>query len=177
MAKIVSTAGRVSGFTCPTDKAQAFLWDVTAPGLGQRATPAWKPAYVFQGRYQENTIRLDEPQKPLARVLPVDRTPRAISADQKRMLWRGHCEEHTRAFDAWWAVGGVPLRPPMPAFPEVCRGLACGAKTRAGSPCKRTSIFINGRCKLHGGVSTGPTTKRGKARAPRNGLAPKKQSP
>lgn len=58
MAKIVFTAGRVSGFTCPTDKAQAFLWDVTAPGLGQRATPAWKPAYVFQGRYQENTIRL-----------------------------------------------------------------------------------------------------------------------
>jgi integrase len=58
MAKIVFTAGRVSGFTCPTDKAQAFLWDVTAPGLALRATRAGKPAYVFQSRYQDKTIRL-----------------------------------------------------------------------------------------------------------------------
>jgi len=58
MAKIVFTAGRVSGFTCPADKAQAFLWDVTAPGLALRATPAGKPAYVFQSRYQDKSIRL-----------------------------------------------------------------------------------------------------------------------
>jgi integrase len=58
MAKIVFTAGRVNGFTCPADKAQAFLWDVTAPGLALRATPAGKPAYVFQSRYQDKTIRL-----------------------------------------------------------------------------------------------------------------------
>ena len=58
MAKVVFTAGRVSGFQCEPDKAQAFLWDVTAPGLGLRATPAGKPAYVFQSRYQDKTIRL-----------------------------------------------------------------------------------------------------------------------
>lgn len=58
MAKIVFTAGRVSGFKCDPEKAQAFLWDVTAPGLGLRATPAGKPAYVFQSRYQDKTIRL-----------------------------------------------------------------------------------------------------------------------
>ena len=58
MAKVVFTAGRVSGFTCPADKAQAFLWDVTAPGLGLRATPAGKPAYVFQSEYQSKTVRL-----------------------------------------------------------------------------------------------------------------------
>ena len=58
MAKIVFTAGRVSGFTCPIDKAQAFLWDVTAPGLALRATPAGKPAYVFQSRYLDKSIRL-----------------------------------------------------------------------------------------------------------------------
>jgi len=101
----------------------------------------------------------------------------AISEDQKRVLWRRHFEEHTRAFDARWEAGGFPLRPDMPAFPEVCRSLACGAKTRAGSPCKLTSIFINGRCKLHGGMSTGPTTKAGKDRAAQNGLVPKKRSP
>lgn len=58
MARIVFTAGRVSGFTCPAEKAQAFLWDVTAPRLGLRATPAGKPAYVFQSEYQGKTIRL-----------------------------------------------------------------------------------------------------------------------
>ena len=58
MAKIAFTAGRVAGFKCPADKAQAFLWDVTAPGLGLRATPAGKPAYVFQGEFQQKTIRI-----------------------------------------------------------------------------------------------------------------------
>ncbi|NMM77556.1 integrase family protein [Acidovorax sp. SRB_24] len=58
MAKIAFTAGRVSGFKCPPDKKQAFMWDVTAPGLGLRATPAGKPAYVFQGVYQGKDIRL-----------------------------------------------------------------------------------------------------------------------
>jgi integrase len=58
MAKIAFTAGRVAGFKCPAGKAQAFLWDVTAPGLGLRATPAGKPAYVFQGEFQQKTIRI-----------------------------------------------------------------------------------------------------------------------
>lgn len=31
---------------------------------------------------------------------------------------------------------------------------ACGAKTRAGGPCKRASL-ANGRCNLHGGKATG----------------------
>ena len=58
MAKIAFTAGRVSGFKCPADKAQAFLWDATAKGLGLRSTPAGLPAYVFQGIYQNKTLRL-----------------------------------------------------------------------------------------------------------------------
>lgn len=32
----------------------------------------------------------------------------------------------------------------MVCFPEVCRGLICGAKTRAGSPCKRTNLCSSG---------------------------------
>lgn len=58
MAKIAFTAGRVSGFKCPLDKKQAFLWDATAPGLGLRATPAGKPAYVFQSVYRGKDIRI-----------------------------------------------------------------------------------------------------------------------
>lgn len=57
MAKVSFTAGRVSGFQCPPDKKQAFLWDATVQGLGLRATPNGKPAYVFQGVYQGNDIR------------------------------------------------------------------------------------------------------------------------
>jgi hypothetical protein len=38
----------------------------------------------------------------------------------------------------------------------------CGAKTRSGTPCKRYGNKINGRCKLHGGRSTGAKTKEGK---------------
>lgn len=34
----------------------------------------------------------------------------------------------------------------------------CGAKTRAGTPCKN-SPMINGRCRMHGGKSTGPKDK------------------
>jgi len=47
MAKIAFTAGRVDGFKCESDKTQAFLWDLTAKGLGLRATPAGKPTYIL----------------------------------------------------------------------------------------------------------------------------------
>jgi hypothetical protein len=39
----------------------------------------------------------------------------------------------------------------------------CGAKTRAGLPCKRIALR-NGRCRNHGGLSTGPKTKAGRSR-------------
>lgn len=45
---------------------------------------------------------------------------------------------------------------------DWCR---CGAKTkRMGLPC-RARAMANGRCKYHGGLSTGPKTLEGKARA------------
>jgi hypothetical protein len=40
----------------------------------------------------------------------------------------------------------------------------CGAKTRSGEPCKKLGMK-NGRCKFHGGKSTGPKTLEGKLRA------------
>ncbi|PXX97351.1 HGGxSTG domain-containing protein [Halomonas sp. LBP4] len=41
-------------------------------------------------------------------------------------------------------------------FPEECRDLRCGARTRAGTPCRRRDLYASGRCHLHGGPSTGP---------------------
>ena len=43
-------------------------------------------------------------------------------------------------------------------------GQRCGAKTRQGSPCKRPANKRNGRCRLHGGQSTGPKTAEGRAK-------------
>ena len=40
----------------------------------------------------------------------------------------------------------------------------CGAKTRAGVPCRNLPMK-NGRCRMHGGLSTGPKTAAGLARA------------
>jgi hypothetical protein len=34
-------------------------------------------------------------------------------------------------------------------------GKACGARTRAGTPCP-TPAMPNGRCRMHGGTSPGP---------------------
>ena len=38
----------------------------------------------------------------------------------------------------------------------------CGAHTRAGGPCRQPAM-PNGRCRLHGGLSTGPRTCAGRA--------------
>jgi hypothetical protein len=40
----------------------------------------------------------------------------------------------------------------------------CGAKTRRGTPCQCPAMR-NGRCRLHGGLSTGPKTAAGKERS------------
>ena len=58
MAKMPFTAARVAAFKCPEGKQQAFLWDEVTPGLGLRATPHGKPAYVFQGLYCGRDVRI-----------------------------------------------------------------------------------------------------------------------
>ena len=43
-------------------------------------------------------------------------------------------------------------------------GQRCGAKTRRGTACQRPANKKNGRCRLHGGASTGAKTEEGLAR-------------
>ena len=40
----------------------------------------------------------------------------------------------------------------------------CGAKTRSGTPCAKYPMNEKRRCRLHGGLSTGPKTAEGRAR-------------
>ena len=43
-------------------------------------------------------------------------------------------------------------------------GQRCGAKTRRGAVCQCPANKKNGRCRLHGGASTGAKTEEGRAR-------------
>ena len=52
------TAGRVSAFTCPPEKSQAFLWDTDAPALMLRATPTGRKTYAFESRLFGKTLRI-----------------------------------------------------------------------------------------------------------------------
>lgn len=97
---------------------------------------------------------------------------------ERRSRWRAYHREHSAIAAAWRAIGYPHPAPPFPSFPADLNDLRCGAKTRAGTPCKRKDLLDSGRCKLHGGMSTGPTTAEGKARAALNGQSPKrKRSP
>ncbi|MRW86367.1 tyrosine-type recombinase/integrase [Pseudoduganella sp. FT26W] len=64
MARVAFTAGRIDAHRCGPDKAQEFIWDTEAPGLGLRATrpEAGKPlpptSFIFQAKLNGKTIRV-----------------------------------------------------------------------------------------------------------------------
>lgn len=53
---------------------------------------------------------------------------------------------------------------PGPPLPPTL----CGARTRRGTQCAMSRIPGRGRCRLHGGASTGPRTAEGKAKVTLN---------
>lgn len=98
-----------------------------------------------------------------------------MSTPEQRKRYKAHSERHEAIF-AEWRERGYQYPPPKhePLPPDLI-GLACGAKTRKGTSCKLTSIYSNGRCKWHGGCSTGPKTAEGKKRSAMNGFCPKRK--
>ena len=50
------------------------------------------------------------------------------------------------------------------AAAEADRPEFCEAKTRRGTACRRRPLRGKRRCRLHGGLSTGPRTVEGRAR-------------
>lgn len=62
--RVKLTPGRIASFSCPPDKAQAFLWDSEVPGFAVRATPPGKRtpngsrAFIFQGYLNGTTPRI-----------------------------------------------------------------------------------------------------------------------
>ena len=85
-----------------------------------------------------------------------------------RKLWRQWHEACSRRY-AEWAKQAYRYPPPPRLMPPAdFSNMICGARTRAGTPCKRRDIYLSGRCKLHGGLSSGPKTEAGKVKASRN---------
>lgn len=94
-----------------------------------------------------------------ARQREVEERAALLSDDDKRVLFR------------LWAAKAQDAKAKdryVPSFPNYLRGLACGAIKKNGKPCRMTTLGANGRCKFHGGASTGPRTQEGRARALEN---------
>jgi hypothetical protein len=96
-----------------------------------------------------------------------------------KCLERKHLQKYQ--LDARGLLEGNPIHPefdpiPIPPYPPEFHKLRCGAKTkRTEQPCKQKTLYANGRCKFHGGMSTGPRTTEGKRRSALNGLRPKQK--
>ena len=91
-----------------------------------------------------------------------------LRAKQVKAL-KAYYRDSSKQFEVW-AAGGYRHPPPESLlYPEFCRGMKCEAKTRSGHPCKNDGTsWANGRCKYHGGASTGPVTPEGKKRVSMN---------
>ena len=86
----------------------------------------------------------------------------------RRQILEAAREDDEARFEFFCDHGYAPpvIFPDYPEFPPECEGMTCGAKAKStGEPCKSTQIFRNGRCKFHGGPSTGPKSDEGKLSA------------
>jgi hypothetical protein len=79
-------------------------------------------------------------------------TPTQNSQTGPRTAWSKGCKR----------LNHYPNPPEFYAF-------TCGARTRAGTPCKMRNFRARGRCRLHGGLSTGPKTEAGRRQSAENG--------
>ena len=98
----------------------------------------------------------------------------AAMADRRRELENRAAtlpdDERRVLFQLWAAQANAAERNGdyRPSFPTFLRGLACGAIKKNGARCGMTTLGANGRCKFHGGASTGPRTAEGRARSLEN---------
>ncbi|WP_350341520.1 HGGxSTG domain-containing protein [Desulfoferula mesophila] len=95
-----------------------------------------------------------------------------VNREEKIRLLRIHQKECEIKSQEWKRRGYRCPPPNYPPLPPELVDMTCGAKTRAGTPCKQLVLYRGGRCKFHGGLSTGPRTEEGKAKSAQNGFKP-----
>ena len=104
--------------------------------------------------------------------------PRPLGTSQQHALLKRWRRAWRRQAEAWKRRYGDSVPAPLfPIFPSELCGMRCGARTRAGKPCRRAGLFPSGRCRLHGGRSTGTRSVQGKRVAAANGHCPKRLIP
>ncbi len=59
--------------------------------------------------------------------------------------------------------------PSEPILDVYVRHDYCDATKKNGEPCRQKTLYRGGRCKFHGGLSTGPRTEEGKQQSRING--------
>lgn len=87
--------------------------------------------------------------------------------------WQADCEVKRQAALLAWRENPSkrsiePICETFPKMPAEFHRLICGARTRFGTLCKRRDLYRSGRCRLHGGLSTGPRSQAGKAISAKN---------
>lgn len=89
--------------------------------------------------------------------------------------WAAHVatlpdDDKRHVFRQWWAEASAAqaVGRYVRSCPRYLRGLTCGARKRDGTLCRSTTLCANGRCKFHGGASTGPRSPEGRKRALEN---------
>lgn len=97
------------------------------------------------------------PGSQLARVVEQLHQARTAKPPPADLLGVDDADAKPRQGERWADVYGRSIGP-------------CGARNRSGGTCKLPGVGVGGRCKFHGGASTGPRTAAGKARSALNGL-------
>jgi transcriptional regulator with XRE-family HTH domain len=141
-----------------------------AAGLDRKAVAWWERKATIAGitqspgvekiasALQRAGIRLPEPPEP-----EPEREPQS-SVDiltRPGTLWPRRQPKLVRRLNV--ALEVEPSQRTQSSHWRVVHGVECGARTRKGLPCKRPA-YPNGRCRNHGGLSTGARTAEGKAR-------------
>lgn len=85
--------------------------------------------------------------------------------ERLRKRWKMYWRAQTYAFRLGRDVRTLAKQEP---FLAGCERLRCGAKNRFGERCGKFHLYPNGRCRFHGGPSTGPHTLAGKKKSSRN---------
>jgi hypothetical protein len=107
-------------------------------------------------QYHTEGVRL------LRRLPPAARAGSAAPAVQPASAVRAETPTALRKLHADPGVRRGRLKNGNPAG-DYLKSPRCGARTRAGGCCRQPAM-ANGRCRLHGGLSTGPRTAEGLAR-------------
>ncbi|MGE3536744.1 MAG: HGGxSTG domain-containing protein [Candidatus Tectimicrobiota bacterium] len=140
--------------------------------------------YILENRaaqrqaYPRPSMQETRPPEPVGQRLWRELDEVAAILQAPRLSWRQRANALQRQATLYGLLGGQlwVLRGERPKGFAIPVDRVCGARTRQGTSCQRRDLYGHtGRCKFHGGWSTGPRTSEGKRRSAMNGVRPKRK--